>query len=886
MSMPLLQTKLFIPSAHADCIPRPHLLAKLNSGLSGKLTLVSAPAGFGKTTLIVDWIAHLRDRTKLPVPSAPRICWLSLDDDDNQQNRFFAYLIAALQTVDAQWGETVVSLLQSPQPVPPTQIITLLINDLAQAGGPSPIVLVLDDYHVIHNQEIHQALTFLLNNAPAGFHLALTTRSDPPLPLPQMRVRRQMTEIREAELRFTTAETASFLNQMQAIALPSEQINALTNRTEGWIAALQLAALALQGQDRGQQADFVASFGGGYAHVVDYLLDEVWQRQPEAVQSFWLATAVLEQLSGPLCDALTGREDGQQMLADLHRSNLFLTPLDNEHRWYRYHRLFADMLRARAAALGAAELRGLHKQAAHWYATHQNLPQAIHHALAADDLAEASRLIGLAAEAALRQGDVATIQQWLTALPDEHVRSHHQLALAKGWVAYLNGQIDTAVTYMTAAQQAWPENSDPGPKISLLSLQTFLAVLRGDHQTGIALAQEALALAENEQHNLRGLLLLNLMQTQTALGAIDDAVATGYQAMRAGFEQNNAFLAASLQDSLLQLLLLQGKFQEAIRLGEAAVSHYVDRRNEPLPIAGQLYVSWGKAHFERGEIERAYSLTQQGLRLSEALAAAMAVSSGRLHLAQIEALRGETEAALALLANLQALREPPHFQLVAAALLADVQLRQGNTAAALAWAENAALPRSEVPVPGFEMVYLAYVRCLLVDGRWSEADTLLAKMVAATQAQARRGSLVPILVVQALSQQAQEKTSVAKETLREAVQLAMLEGHKRPFLEDLHQLVPLLKAIRSAAEPFVTGLLSQVDSLAPVVAQTSLLEPLNEREIQILRLINAGQTNPEIARELYLSVNTVKWYVKEIFQKLNVSNRKEAAAYARERGLL
>lgn len=886
MRLPILQTKLFIPTKHVECIPRPHLLAKLDSGLPGKLTLVSAPAGFGKTTLIVDWIAHLQNTANSPIQPIPRFCWLSLDDDDNQPTRFLTYLIAALQTAEAQWGETAVSLLQSPQPLPPTQLITSLINDLAQPERQAPVVLVLDDYHVIHNQEIHQALTFLLNNAPPGFHLALTTRSDPPLPLAQLRVRRQMTEIREADLRFNDEETAVFLQQLQAIELSQTQIEVLTARTEGWVAALQLAALALQGQESEQQAAFVASFGGGHAHVVDYLLDEVWQRQPEAVQSFWLATSILEQLSGPLCDALTGRADGQQMLTKLHRQNLFLTPLDNEHRWYRYHRLFADMLRARATDLGTDKRRSLHQQAAQWYEKQEMLPQAVHHAFGAKNLAEAARLIILATEVALHQGNIAAIQGWLEALPEAQVHGQYQLALAKGWVSYLNGQIDTAVTYTAIAQQTWPESSDPGTKISLLSLQTFLANLQGDYQTAIAQAQAALALAENEAHPLRGLLLLNLMQTQVAIGAIDDAVATGYRAMRISIGQNNPFLAASLVSGLQQILLLQGKFQEVIRLGKDAVSQLMDSRERPLPVAGQIYIARGQAHFARGEIKQAHSLTRQGIDLSDTLAATMAVISGKLHLAQIEALRSETEKALSLLAELQRLGEPTHFPLIAAALTADIKRQQGDTAAALAWAKSAPFSPADEPPLVFEMVYLAYARCLLAEERWSEADALLAKMAAAAREQGRLGSLVPIIVAQALSAQAQGNSAAAADILREAVQLAIPEDYKRPFLEDLPELTPLLQTIRASAEPFVAELFRQADSSTSATAQATLPEPLNERETQILRLINAGQSNPEIARELYLSVNTVKWYVKEIFQKLNVSSRKEAAAYAREIGLL
>ncbi len=482
---------------------------------------------------------------------------------------------------------------------------------------------------------------------------------------------------------------------------------------------------------------------------------------------------------------------------------------------------------------------------------------------------------------------MVAIQQWLAALPDAHVRAHHQLALAKGWVSYLNGQIKTTVVYAAAARQTWPETGEPASTVSLLGLETLIAILQGDHETGIALAQEALALIEHEPHTLRGLLLMNLMQAQAAVGRINDAVKTGFQGVVAGAEagsrEDSVFLKASLYDGLLQLLMLQGKLQEAIALGDDAISQFADKRGQPLPAAGPVWISLGQAHFERGDIERAHDLTQQGIAMSEKLGATMAVIGGHLRLAQIEALRGETETALTLLAGVQTLREPPHFQLVASALAATVRLRQGDTAAALTWAKQVTLPNPDAPVPGFEMVYLAYVRCLLVAERWAEADRLLTKMAATAREQARHGTLVSILVVQTLSQQGQERREAAQATLHEAVELAAAAGYQRPFLEDLPALTPLLPSVRDGADALVTALLNEAE-YSPT--QSTLPEPLSKRETQILRLINAGRSNPEIAHELYLSVNTVKWYVKQIFQKLDVSSRSEAAFRARELDLL
>jgi LuxR family maltose regulon positive regulatory protein len=886
MTRTILQTKLFIPPVRPELIPRLRLLTKLNAGLHGKLTLVSAPAGFGKTSLIVEWVSGTLSTSDPQASNAPRFCWLSLDNDDNELARFFTYFIAALQMEEDSWGQAAISLLQSPQTPPPENIITLLINDLAFSPLRSPIILVLDDYHVIRNQAIHQALTFLLNNAPPDFQLAITTRSDPPLPLSQMRVRGEITEIREADLRFTVEETAAFLNQMPGVDLPAEEIAALASRTEGWIAALQLAALALQAQDSAQQADFIASFSGGHAHVVDYLMEEVWQHQAEEVQHFWLATSVLDRLSGPLCDAITGREDSEQLLSGLHQRNLFLVPLDSQRQWYRYHRLFGDMLRNRATTLGPVKITQLHQRAAHWYEQQRLLPQAIHHALAADDRAEATRLISLATAAALRRGDLAAIQGWLEALPAAHVRAQHQLALAKAWVSYLRGQIELAAACLADAQLAWPDAAEPEQQVSLISLQAFIAILQGDIPTGVSLSHEALALATDEDDHLRELILFNLMQVQAMVDDIDAAVQSGRQAVRVGLEIGSSFLAANVLEGLLQLYLLQGKLREAIRLGQEAVNRFVDKRNKPLPIAGQLTIALGQAHFESGDIDRAYTLMQQGIALGEQMAAIMPVLNGKLRLAQVQQSRGEGELAVATLGEVRQMADLPHLQPILDALEAEINLRQRNIAAALAWANSADIPSLEAPAPRFEIVYLAYARCMLADRRWSKADALLAKLAGAAKAQGRAGSLAPIMVLQALSKQAQGQRSAAKDRLRQAVEIAAPEGHERPFLDDLPHLIPLLQAVHSASADFVAGLLSRADLSASTLPQSLLPDPLNERETEVLRLIAAGLSNPEIARELYLAVNTIKWYVKSIFQKLDVSSRKEAAARARELNLL
>jgi LuxR family maltose regulon positive regulatory protein len=430
MQTPLLQTKLYIPQSRpssSNLILRPRLMERLNEGLSGKLTLLSAPAGFGKTTLVSEWASQ----SKTPV------AWLSLEETDNDLTRFLGYVIAALQTCYPHLGETVPAMMQSPQPPLLDSLLTILINDIAAI--PEDLVLVLDDYHVITSPPIQQALTFLLDHLPSQLHLAITTRADPPFPLARMRARGEMVEIREADLRFTKAETFAFLQQVMNIELSADDLIALHHRTEGWITGLHLAALSMQGSKDARE--FVQTFTGGHQYILDYLLEEVFRRQSASSQTFLLQTSILERLCGSLCDAVMGRDDGQTMLETLAQANLFILPLDDERHWYRYHHLFADLLRHRLQQTLPAQWPDLHRRAATWYEQHGFINEAIHHALQAEAYPEAARLVEVNAFTALKQGEVMTVLGWLDRLPQETVHAHPWLSVWHAWALLLTGQV-------------------------------------------------------------------------------------------------------------------------------------------------------------------------------------------------------------------------------------------------------------------------------------------------------------------------------------------------------------------------------------------------------------------------------------------------------------
>ena len=416
MSTPILATKLYIPPPRPKVVLRPRLIERLNEGLDRKLTLISAPAGFGKTTLVSEWVAG----------SERPAAWLSLDEGDNDPTRFLTYLVAALQTIAPDIGEGVLSVLQSPQPPPTESILTALLNEITAV--PDDFVLVLDDYHVIDARPVDAALTFLLEHLPPQMHLVITTREDPQLPLARLRARGQLTELRAADLRFTPSEAAAFLNEVMGLNLSAEDIAALETRTEGWIAGLQLAALSMRGRE--DVPGFIRAFAGDNRYIVDYLVEEVLQRQPERVRSFLLQTSILDRLSGPLCDAVTGQEEGNALLEALERGNFFVVPLDDRRHWYRYHHLFADVLHAHLMAEQPDQVPTLHRRASEWYEQHGSAADAIRHALAAEDFERAADLVELAVPAMRRSRQEATLLGWLKALPDELIQCRPVLSVA------------------------------------------------------------------------------------------------------------------------------------------------------------------------------------------------------------------------------------------------------------------------------------------------------------------------------------------------------------------------------------------------------------------------------------------------------------------------
>ncbi|MGD2158780.1 MAG: hypothetical protein PVG32_18015, partial [Anaerolineales bacterium] len=549
----LLTTKIERPPARQALVPRPRLIEQLNEGLrsGNKLILISAPAGFGKTTLVSEWVNSMSLGAEKEKQIENRIAWLSLDVGDNDPMRFITYLIAALQSVDQEIGQAAQAMMQAPQPPPPEAYLTTLINDIAETE--QSIILVLDDYHLIQSLPIHQQFGFLLEHQPSQMHLVIASREDPPLPLPQMRVRGQMVEIRQDDLRFSPDECADFLQGVMGLEISSEDVATLERRTEGWIAGLQLAALSMQGSS--DQRAFVRSFAGDSRHVLDYLIEEVFERQPAEVQEFMLKTSILERLCAPLCDAVAERKDSQDALFMLERANLFVVPLDQSREWYRYHRLFAELLRQRLRTSGLYNEVQLHVRARQWYETNGFMIQAVHHALAANDWGEAGRVIGLAAPKIIQNGQLATLHGWIDALPDEHVHKSLELVTIKGWTSLMMGDIETAGVYAELAEGLLPADAPPDSRAPLTALRSSLALTQQDIANAIELSQETLELIdEQDDYFLRGMALNNMAQAHMLVGDLPAATATYREMVRLSQKAGHSPTTISALANLAALL--------------------------------------------------------------------------------------------------------------------------------------------------------------------------------------------------------------------------------------------------------------------------------------------------------------------------------------------
>ena len=914
---PLLATKLFAPPSPPGEVRRPRLLERMHEGARGRLTLLSAPAGFGKTTLASAW-AHATD---LPV------AWLSLDEEDADPARFLAYLITALREVGGELGADALAALASPRPPPLPSLVNGLLNELT--GLSHDVAVVLDDYHAADDRSVDELVGLLADRSPPRVHLIVSTREDPDLPLARLRARGHLTELRAADLRFTPEEAVAFFDGHTGDALSVAAVEALESRTEGWIAGLQLAALSLRGRD--DATAFVRAFAGDHRHVADYLVDEVLRRQPDDVREFLLATSVLERLSAPLCEAVTGRERCDRLLRDLERGNLFLVPLDDRRRWYRYHHLFGEMLRAHLEAERPVCARELRARASAWFEAENEPDAAVRYALDAGDggrVAALAERFGRAVRGSFRP---RTVLGWLDALPDALLRSRPLASVEYARAANDVGDLAEAERRIADAE-AWlaaTELGDGAPprgvgnpgvrddldphrpvRAAIATARAYLAQSRGDLPGVVEHAQRALEALPEDDAFERGVVSCLQGLAQWSRGELDaghDAFAEGIAAMtRAGGR-----LGLGPTEVLADMRRAQGRLGDAERLYEEALQGLDDGGDAPMG-AANLHLGRAEVAFERGDRAEA----DRRLARSEALGEA-AVQPGtefRWHLARAHRAQddGDLAAALHELDEAERRAHPTPIPDVRPipALRARVQLQRGDVAAAEAWAAARGLSADDPPSYLHEFEHLVLARTLLAraprdaDAASREAASLLLeRLLRLADEQGRAGSATEILVVAASAHAAGGEIEAATDALERALRLAAPEEWLRVFTGEGPELGRLLKkaAARRPLPPFAGAVAAALRARSaegerrpPAASRTGpgtglgqpLLEPLTERELEVLGLIAEGLSNREIAARLFRALPTVKGYNREIFAKLQVQRRTEAIARARELGLL
>jgi LuxR family maltose regulon positive regulatory protein len=894
---PLLATKLYVPPMRGDWVARPRLLERLHSGTQHELTLISAPAGFGKTTLLREWTAEYKDP----------LAWLSLDVADNDPVRFWRYCIAALDTVLPEIGPQLLPMLQAPQPPTMEPVLTVFINsfvDVLRRHGPSQLsyTLVLDDYHLIEAQTIHDALTFLLDHLPPLLHLVIASRSDPPLPLTRLRARGELIELRASDLRFTLAETTAFLNRTMRLHLPVGDVAALSERTEGWIVGLQLAAISIQGQ--ADAAGFISAFTGSHRFVLDYLIEEVLERQPENVQAFLLQTSILERLSGSLCNALTGRQDGHMMLEQLERSNLFIVPLDAERRWYRYHHLFADLLRYRLQRTQAERVAELQRRASQWYAHSGLMTEAIHHALAAaqssGEFEPAAGLIEAAGEATWMRGEVRTLLGWLGALPDMIVRAHARLCLLYAWTHVLEGQIEPARQRWQDAQKVADPVSDEEQGL-LAAIGAAVAYLPGDAARSIELSKLALQRLPRDNTVWRGMTMTNLGIAYRLAGDIDSAARLFAESVPMHQAAGNwhAMLMATIDVG--DTYQIRGQLRRAADLYQEGLDSATARGAGRLPLTAEPLVRMGRLRYEWNDLGAAGRHLTEGIERAQPLENMRAL--GYLGIALVLHAQANPAGALAMMEEAAILARSQNATIRTIADVGAYQVRlwlmQGNIAAAAQWAdqfrsrlENGSERTTKAPI-WHEMLQIASARVLIAQEHSVEALGLLARLLQAAEAGGRAGHVIEIRALQALALQAQGDIAEAHKTLSRSLLPAEPEGYMRTYIDEGEPMARLLQSLMtkiSIAEEsrrlkdYAGKLLAAMDRAA--IPPPWPVEPLSERELEVLRLLASGHSNREIAKALIVTVGTVKTHIHNIYGKLNVQSRTQAIARARELALL
>jgi LuxR family maltose regulon positive regulatory protein len=915
----LLATKLYIPTLRPNRVPRPRLTGRMEEGVKGPLTLISAPAGFGKSTLLSEWIQASRRR----------VAWVSLDAGDDEPVRFLCYTVAALQRLHPGLGTAALAAIsalrhaQTPPPELVESVLTGLVNEIDALG--EDLVLVLDDYHLLENPAVHQAVQFLLDRLPANLHLVLSTRVDPPLPLPRLRARGQLTELRAQDLRFTSREAADFLNEAMGLALSPADVEALEERTEGWAVGLQMAALSLQG--RQDVSGFIEHFTGSHRFVLDYLSEEVLSRQPEPVRDFLLRTSILTRLSGPLSDAVTGRADGQGILEDLDAANLFLIPLDDTRTWWRYHHLFETLLRHQLERkVGGEGVAALHERASQWYSDHGHPEDALEHALAAGALDRAARLVEENALPRLLRGDVGAPLRWIRALPPEWVRTRPRLAMGQAWALTINLQWAEAEASIREAQKALETSPDPEAARRTAVLRDFLARVRGEADGPVDLQSEGtegIVAVPEEDVFVRSMLALDRGMFLREEDDPAPARAAFEEARALALSSQNILALALASTHLAELEVTAGRLRQALQINREGLrlAEEMAPRGVPPTAVSIAYTGLAEIHYEWNDLDAAADFAQRAIDLGRHGGPGGSILHGMIVLARVRQARRDFGGAFEALAEAEAVMRRtgiPYWMHALEAyrsrlLLARARAEGGKPSAQILqtvtrWAREAGLwddwrrpfdRRIFLPLYPREFAHLTLARLFLAQGDSRQALDLLGWLRARSEAAGRLRSALDTMALEALARDAEGDGKGAETVLRRALVLGEPEGFLRTFADKGAALAELVeRAAPGAVAPDYLGKLREAfgradqagappaGPQAPAAVLAEGVEPLSEREIEVLRLVAEGLSNADASRKLFIAPSTVKKHLENIYSKLGTRSRTQAIARAHEIGLL
>ena len=889
MTTQILATKLFIPPPRPDLVSRSRLLDHLESGAACKLTLISAQAGSGKSTLLGEWIRQ-SDRP---------VAWLSLDERDNDLNRFLRYFIIALQQIEKRIGTEALVTLQSSQRLEAEPLLTGLIYEITEIHY--PFSLVFDDYHVINAPEIQQALLFWLDHQPQGMHLVISSRADPPWPLSRMRVRGEIVEIRSQEMRFTLEEAGEFLNEVMGLDLSQEAILALERRTEGWIVGLQLAALSMR-----QQADregFIRAFTGSHRYVMDYLLEEVLDQQSSEIREFLLKTSILKRLSGPLCDVVAGEKNSQNILLDLEQRNLFLIPLDDERRWYRYHHLFADLLKNRLGQTRGDEMRDLHKRASLWYEENGLLPDAINHALAANEIGLIAHLAEEMVIYRMDYGELTALLSWLGRLPEATMIQYPWLLVTRAWAFFYTGRYEVvdenlAEIESVLASDALPAELATRIRGHVAAIQSYLAELREDPESAMRQAESSLALLPEKDIMLRSFVAIRWANCLVWFGEFEKGIQVYQEAGEASKLVGDGQSAIIALSEMAAVQMIHGKLRQAVE-NITGINSYADmlarRDGRRLPAVGLLYRHTSTIKRQQNELSEASYYAREAVKICEQWGEKEALLFGLLALARVRFAQGkyrQVEQGFRRIMQLAGQISP-----LAVLQFQDwvlyFQLLRGKTEEAERWVQAHGLAVDDEIRFERRFEYQNYARLLLAKGYCSQALKVMNTLLMVVTGVGAGLYMISYRVLLARILYAQNQLDEALIAIQEALSMARPEGYVRAILDEGESVEELLRAAiaRGIEVEYAGQLLAALrdqtrSSTAEKLRAAGIADPLSPREMEVLRLLVTDLTTPEIADELVVSVSTVRSHIKNIYSKLDTHSRHEAVTRAKELNLL